>query len=167
MPRLATATTTITTTTTHTKRPGGRHHGEPQPKTPCTVPAGDDRDYRVIELPNKLVCLLVSDKDTDKSGAAMDVAVGHFSDPSELPGLAHFNEHMLFLGTEKYPDENSYTTFLSSHAGRSNAFTSTENTNYYFDVAHDHLEEALDRFAQFFIGPLFTQVSQSSLTGRR
>ena len=32
-----------------------------------------------------------------------------------------------------------------------------EHTNYYFDVNPDHLEEALDRFSQFFISPLFTE----------
>ena len=31
------------------------------------------------------------------------------SDPDELPGLAHFCEHMLFLGTKKYPEENEYS----------------------------------------------------------
>ena len=63
---------------------------------------------------------------------------------------------MLFLGTEKYPDENSYSAFLNDHGGMSNAYTDMENTNYYFDVGHDHLEEALDRFSQFFSAPLFT-----------
>ena len=33
---------------------------------------------------------------------------GCFQDPVELPGLAHFCEHMLFLGTEKYPEEGLY-----------------------------------------------------------
>ena len=33
---------------------------------------------------------------------------GSFKDPVELPGLAHFCEHMLFLGTEKYPEEGKY-----------------------------------------------------------
>lgn len=66
---------------------------------------------------------------------------------------------MLFLGTEKYPDENEYSNYLNTNGGFSNAFTSAENTNYYFDVTHQYLEGALDRFAQFFIGPLFTQDS--------
>jgi predicted Zn-dependent peptidase len=26
------------------------------------------------------------------------------SDPPELPGLAHFTEHMLFYASEKYPE---------------------------------------------------------------
>ena len=70
---------------------------------------------------------------------------GSLSDPSNISGLAHFCEHMLFLGTEKYPKENEYSQFLSEHAGSSNAFTSGEHTNYYFDVSHEHLEGALDR----------------------
>ena len=45
-----------------------------------------------------LQVLLVSDPSTDKAAAAMDVHIGHMSDPSNLPGLAHFCEHMLFLG---------------------------------------------------------------------
>lgn len=97
-----------------------------------------------------------SDPTTDKSAASLDVRVGHLSDPDKFPGLAHFLEHMLFMGTEKYPDENEYNTFLSSHGGGSNAYTDTEDTNYYFDVLADHFEGAIDRFAQFFVSPLFT-----------
>ena len=64
---------------------------------------------------------------------------------------------MLFLGTEKYPVEDAYSQFLTSNGGYDNAYTSSENTNYYFSVNSDKLEEALDRFAQFFIGPLFNK----------
>ena len=41
--------------------------------------------------------------------------------------------------------------------GFSNAYTSSSDTNYYFDVAPPHLEGALDRFCQFFYSPLFNQ----------
>jgi len=117
----------------------------------------DDRLYRAIIIPsNQLTCLLISDPTTDKASAAMDVRVGHLSDPEEAPGLAHFLEHMLFMGTEKYPDENEYSVYLSSHGGHSNAYTDAESTNYYFDIQASFLEGALDRFAQFFISPLFT-----------
>ncbi|XP_013403642.1 insulin-degrading enzyme [Lingula anatina] len=116
----------------------------------------DKRLYRGLELTNGMKVLLISDETTDKSAAAMDVHVGHMSDPDNLPGLAHFCEHMLFLGTEKYPSENEYNKFLSEHGGSSNAFTSAEHTNYFFDVAPEHLKGAMDRFAQFFLCPLFT-----------
>jgi insulysin len=46
---------------------------------------------------------------------------------------------------------------LNQHGGMSNAYTSMENTNYYFDVQQEHFPGALDRFAQFFIKPLFTK----------
>ena len=121
--------------------------------------ATDDRKYKIVELPNKLTALLISDPTSEKASAAMDVRVGHLSDPDDAPGLAHFLEHMLFMGTEKYPDENDYSVYLSTHGGSSNAFTDMESTNYYFDVSSDHLDGALDRFAQFFIAPLFNTES--------
>lgn len=103
--------------------------------------------------------LLISDPDADKASAAMDVYVGQLCDPPGLPGLAHFCEHMLFIGTSKYPTENEYDRYLSSHGGSSNAFTDLEHTCYYFDVQAESLEGAFDRFAQCFISPLFTQAA--------
>ena len=64
-------------------------------------PALDDRSYRVIRLSNQLEALLVHDPETDKASAAMDVNVGSFSDPEDMPGMAHAVEHLLFMGTEK------------------------------------------------------------------
>ncbi|KAF0694416.1 Aste57867_14713 [Aphanomyces stellatus] len=116
----------------------------------------DPRLYRALTLPNQLQVLLVSDTKTEKAAAAMAIQVGHQSDPAEIPGLAHFLEHMLFLGTEKYPDETSYKKYLSAHGGRGNAYTSATDTNFYFEVGPAHLHGALDRFSQFFVAPLFT-----------
>eukprot|EP00882_Tetradesmus_deserticola_P020972 GHRQ01022665.1.p1 GENE.GHRQ01022665.1~~GHRQ01022665.1.p1 ORF type:complete len:274 (+),score=115.83 GHRQ01022665.1:417-1238(+) len=90
-----------------------------------------------------------------KAAAAMAVGVGSFSDPPEMQGLSHYLEHMLFMGSDKFPDENEYDSYLSKHGGSSNAFTELEFTNYHFEVAPAHLEAALDRFAQFFVAPLF------------
>lgn len=87
--------------------------------------------------------------------------IGSLCDPKEAQGLAHFLEHMLFMGTTKYPIENEYSSYLSSHGGYSNAYTSQENTVYYFDVQPDHLEGALDRFAAFFTCPLLSDSSTS------
>ena len=69
----------------------------------------DDRDYALVTLENKLEVLLISDPQTDKAAAAMDVHVGHLCDPDDAAGLAHFCEHLLFMGTEKYPSENEYS----------------------------------------------------------
>ena len=110
----------------------------------------DKRAYRSITLPNQLKCLLVSDSECDKAGCALAVQVGSHRNPPEFPGLAHFLEHMLFLGTRSYPEENAYSSYLSSHGGHSNAYTAPEETNYYFDVGPEHLQGALDRFSKFF-----------------
>ena len=72
----------------------------------------------MVSLSNSLQVLLISDAETDKASAAMDVGVGHWSDPQHLPGLAHFLEHMLFLGTERFPDEAEYNHFLNAHGQR-------------------------------------------------
>ncbi|KAI0511369.1 hypothetical protein KFK09_011999 [Dendrobium nobile] len=116
----------------------------------------DKREYRRIILPNSLEALLISDPDTDKSAVSMNVSVGSFSDPAGLEGLAHYLEHMLFYASEKYPVEESYSKYIAEHGGSTNAFTSAEHTNFFFDINTDCLEEGLDRFAQFFIKPLMS-----------
>ncbi|CAL9778048.1 unnamed protein product [Musa acuminata subsp. burmannicoides] len=91
---------------------------------------------------------------TKKAAAAMCVGMGSFSDPSKAQGLAHFLEHMLFMGSSEFPDENEYDHYLSKHGGSTNAFTETEYTCYYFEVNREYLKGALKRFSQFFISPL-------------
>ena len=116
----------------------------------------DKREMKQITLPNKLDVLLISSKAYNKSAAAMDVAIGAFEDPKAHPGMAHFLEHMLFLGTKKYPSVDDYSDYLSTHQGYSNAYTDKENTNYHFEVNTNAFEGALDRFSEFFKEPLFS-----------
>ncbi|KAJ1653770.1 metalloprotease, partial [Coemansia sp. RSA 25] len=58
-------------------------------------------------------------------------------------------------GTSKYPNVSEYKAFLAKNSGNSNAFTTFPETNYFFSIVNNALEGALDRFAQFFIAPLF------------
>eukprot|EP00931_Biecheleriopsis_adriatica_P119612 TRINITY_DN94836_c0_g1_i1.p1 TRINITY_DN94836_c0_g1~~TRINITY_DN94836_c0_g1_i1.p1 ORF type:complete len:1155 (-),score=226.14 TRINITY_DN94836_c0_g1_i1:7-3471(-) len=116
----------------------------------------DPRSYRAAKLGNGLKVLLASDPDAVTSAAALSVKVGFYSDPETLPGLAHFCEHMLFLGTKEYPEENSFERFLTANGGSQNAFTTESNTTYFFDVIPGALPESLRRFSSFFKDPLFT-----------
>ncbi|XP_064624973.1 nardilysin-like [Lineus longissimus] len=93
------------------------------------------------------------------SAAALCVGMGSFSDPPDIPGFAHFLEHMVFMGSEKYPDENDFGNTLSRHGGTTNAFTDLEHTVFYFDVQRKYFQDLLDRFAWFFIHPLLKQDS--------
>ena len=116
----------------------------------------DQREFRAFTLPNQLQVLLISDPTAEKAAASMDVAVGSGANPEAIPGLAHFLEHMLFLGTEQFPEADSYQSFISANGGSFNAFTAYENTNYFFDIRPQSLPGALDRFSRFFIDPLFS-----------
>jgi insulysin len=117
----------------------------------------DDRQYQYFVLNNKLKVLLISDESADKAAASMDVNVGSYHDPIDREGLAHFLEHMLFLGTKKFPEADAYQAFISDNGGSHNAYTSSHHTNYYFDVDDKKLDDALDRFSQFFVAPLFDE----------
>lgn len=144
--------------------------------TKITKPNNDSREYRGLVLANQLRVVLISDPSTDKSAGSLSVSVGSMADPPEMQGMAHFLEHALFLTTKKYPEENFFKNFIVQHGGRTNAFTSLNETNYFFDVGPEALPGALDRFvaesaddllllfstaffscrfAQFFIEPLF------------
>lgn len=94
-----------------------------------------------------------------EAAAAMVVGVGSMYDPPEAQGMAHFLEHMLFMGTEKYPTENAYDAFLSKHGGTDNAYTEMEHTVYHLEIPQEFLFPALHMFAQFFISPLLLEDS--------
>lgn len=122
---------------------------------PLNISPNDDREYDVVHLENGLSVIVVSDPHADKAAAALNVHVGSMQNPDEQLGLAHYLEHMLFLGTEKYPDPDEYGEFMSRHGGMHNAYTADDHTNYMFQVNNDRLDEALDRFSDFFKAPIF------------
>ncbi len=114
----------------------------------------DLKQYQAITLHNGLRVLLIHNDDTSKAAAALAVNVGHFNDPKDRQGLAHFLEHMLFLGTENFPNGSEYQKFISQHGGNHNAWTGTEHTCFFFDIAAEHFSTAIERFSEFFISPL-------------
>ena len=107
--------------------------------------------------------MLVHDSQAEKAAACMFVGVGSLSDPEnpetgkKIDGMAHFCEHMLFLGTKKYPSENHYQSFVTSNGGDSNAATGEEYTRFYFDISPEAFSEALSIFCEFFKSPLFNE----------
>ncbi|XP_035920019.1 nardilysin-like isoform X2 [Anopheles stephensi] len=93
------------------------------------------------------------------AAAALCVGVGSFNDPRNIQGLAHFLEHMIFMGSKKYPRENEYDSYISKCGGFDNAVTDLEETTFYFEIDEAHLEGALDRFASLFTEPLMLRDS--------
>lgn len=64
--------------------------------------------------------------------------VGAADDYPGRSGLAHYNEHMMFQGTEKQAG-GEFARIVASHGGRTNAFTSRDYTGYYVSIAREHL----------------------------
>ncbi len=114
----------------------------------------DTRAYRAVTLENGIDVLLVSDPAVEKSAAALSVGVGLMFDPMAYQGMAHFLEHMLFMGTEAYPDIDGYMTYINENGGSRNAYTWLDITNYMFEIKNSAYEGALDRFSHFFKTPL-------------
>ena len=101
--------------------------------------------------------MLVQDLTSTSTAASMSVSVGASSDPhGQMCGVAHFCEHMCFLGSAAYPVENHYKKTLALHNGHSNASTSMERTVFKFDVDAGAFETLFDIFHNFFISPTFS-----------
>ena len=74
------------------------------------TPQLKDRRIEKIVLQNGMKGVVISDPTTPTTGAALSVEAGSWSD-GRHEGTAHFLEHMLFLGTEKYPSESDYERY--------------------------------------------------------
>ncbi len=120
------------------------------------TPSFKGRKTAKIRLGNELEAYLISDPKAPKSAAAMCVHVGSWDDPDDVSGMAHFTEHMLFLGTEEFPEESGFQRFVTQNGGQHNAHTAPEATCFIFSVDTSAYAEALKRFASFFKTPLFS-----------
>jgi len=118
------------------------------------VSPNDSREYRSLSLANGIEVLLVSDPQVEKSAASLSVGVGLMFDPMDYQGMAHYLEHMLFMGTEAFPEVDAYMNFMSENGGSRNAYTWLDITNYMFEIKNSAYEGALDRFSHFFKTPL-------------
>ncbi|KAH8276628.1 hypothetical protein KR044_000187, partial [Drosophila immigrans] len=105
-----------------------------------------------------------SESDTDSevgdeklAACAIMIDYGSFAEPRQYQGLAHFLEHMIFMGSEKYPEENIFDAHIKKCGGFTNAMTDCEDTLFYFEVAEKHLDSSLDYFTALMKHPLMKQ----------
>ncbi|ELY3857011.1 pitrilysin [Providencia huaxiensis] len=119
----------------------------------------DPREYKAIKLSNDMTVLLVSDAKATKSLAAVSIPVGSIENPDSQLGLAHYLEHMVLMGSKKYPEPSSFSEFLQKHGGSHNASTAPHRTAYYFEVENGALQEATDRLADALAEPLLDPIN--------
>jgi len=125
------------------------------------VPINDPLTYKLLELKNRMKILLIKDPDTNISSATMHVGVGHVDNPPDALGMAHYLEHMLFMGSDMYQGCTFFQCQVSGSGGMTNAFTTNKHTQYFFDIASNNADgdknfiDILRIFSRFFIKPLF------------
>lgn len=112
----------------------------------------DNRDIRGIILPNQIKMVLISDKNIYNSICAVGIGAGYRQD--EFEGTAHFLEHLLFMGSEKYPEQNAYSSYITTSGGTYNAFTADNVTIYYQELESSFFKKGVDMLSCFFSKPL-------------
>ncbi|MDD1140432.1 pyrroloquinoline quinone biosynthesis protein PqqF [Pseudomonas sp. TNT2022 ID233] len=88
-----------------------------------------------------------------RSAAALRVAAGSHDVPLAWPGLAHFLEHLLFLGTERFPAQQGLMAYVQGHGGQVNASTRERTTDFFFELPPASFSGGLERLSDMLARP--------------
>ncbi|WP_456255687.1 pyrroloquinoline quinone biosynthesis protein PqqF [Pseudomonas iridis] len=88
-----------------------------------------------------------------RSAAALRVAAGSHDVPLAWPGLAHFLEHLLFLGTERFPASEGLMAYVQRHGGQVNASTRERTTDFFFELPRQSFSAGLERLSDMLAQP--------------
>ena len=88
-----------------------------------------------------------------RCAAALRVAAGSHDVPLAWPGLAHFLEHLLFLGTERFPAGQGLMAYVQGHGGQVNARTSERTTDFFFELPPQVFSAGLERLSDMLAHP--------------
>ncbi len=91
-----------------------------------------------------------------RCAAVLRVAAGSHDVPLAWPGLAHFLEHLLFLGTERFPSDQGLMPYVQRHGGQVNASTRERTTDYFFELPESAFADGLTRLADMLTHPRLT-----------
>ena len=108
---------------------------------------------RHLTLANGLQLTLRHAPRLKRSAAALRVHAGSHDAPAQWPGLAHFLEHLLFLGTERFPLPEGLMRYVQALGGQVNASTRERTTDFFFEVPPSALDGALERLCQMLAEP--------------
>ncbi len=119
----------------------------------------DHSDYVHFCMENGINVILVHNIEGESEIVLLDIDAG--AEYDKYPGVAHFLEHLLFMGTKKYPGKSEYYDFILKCGGGRNGITTVDKTTYFHAIpvgaGADALDEAIDRLSQFFVDPLFNE----------
>lgn len=138
--------------------------------SPVYIPLSHiNRDYKLVQLDNGITVLVISDPEDSFSSCSLSVATGSHNDPDNVLGLAHLCEHMILgAGSHAYPEPGLFSDELNRNGGEHNAFTTGEQTTFYFQLPQSDdfegtpiFERILSIFSASFKKPLFSMMAIS------
>jgi len=124
-----------------------------------TKPEFDLRNYTGGKLTNNIKYIIINDDTLNRTFITVNIKAGSYDEPKGYDGLAHFLEHMLFMGSEKYPKESHFNDTVAKYSGETNAYTSNDETCYYIQFDDGGFDDIIEIFSRFFIDPLFLKDS--------
>ncbi|NVZ51414.1 pyrroloquinoline quinone biosynthesis protein PqqF [Pseudomonas sp. B6002] len=117
------------------------------------MPAPAHPHYLHLTLANGLRVSLRHAPRLKRCAAVLQVAAGSHDVPLAWPGLAHFLEHLLFLGTERFPAGEGLMAYVQRHGGQVNASTRERTTDFFFELPEPTFAGGLDRLAHMLAHP--------------
>ncbi|MFO2462205.1 pyrroloquinoline quinone biosynthesis protein PqqF [Pseudomonas sp. 15FMM2] len=117
------------------------------------MPAPAHPHYRQLTLANGLRVSLRHAPRLKRCAAVLRVAAGSHDAPLAWPGLAHFLEHLLFLGTERFATSEGLMAFVQRHGGQVNASTRERTTDFFCEVPASNFADALERLGDMLAHP--------------
>ncbi|GFM62286.1 coenzyme PQQ synthesis protein F [Pseudomonas cichorii] len=110
-------------------------------------------DIQRLVLPNGLNVVLCHAPRLRRCAASLRVAAGSHDVPQAWPGLAHFLEHLFFLGTERFPADQNLMAFVQRHGGQINASTRERTTDFFFELPPSAFAQGLERLCDMLAHP--------------
>lgn len=127
-------------------------HDRLQP--PASPPEPFGAEPVSLRLANGLRVRLLHLPDAQRAAAFIRVAAGSHDAPLQYPGLAHFFEHLVFLGSSGFSAQDGLLAYVRACAGEVNASTRERHTEYFFDVPASKLGDGLARLCDMLARPL-------------
>ena len=109
------------------------------------MPALNHPHTQRLTLENGLTLSVRHEPRLKRCAAVLRVAAGSHDVPGAWPGLAHFLEHLLFLGTERFPAADNLMAWVQRHGGLVNARTCERHTDFFFELPLSAVEGGLER----------------------
>jgi predicted Zn-dependent peptidase len=119
-------------------------------------------DVRHVTLANGLSVALCHAPRLKRCAASIRVAAGSHDVPPAWQGLAHFLEHLFFLGTERFAADEKLMAFVQRHGGQINASTRERTTDFFFELPEQVFAQGLERLCDMLAHPRMTLPEQLS-----